>query len=110
MGWVFAIAIGRTNFGELGLQYFRNRFYSPDLGRFISSDPLGMVDGPNTYGFCGGDPVNATDPMGTCWETVGVSLASSARGIGRRWNYGCGKPLHQFGPEIAEAGEARVQE
>jgi RHS repeat-associated protein len=52
---------GRTNFGELGLQYFRN---SPDLGRFISSDPLGMVDGPNTYGFCGGDPVNRVDPMG----------------------------------------------
>mgnify|MGYP000256496166 CR=1 FL=1 len=31
-----------------------------------------MVDGPNTYGFCGGDPVNNTDPTGTIIE-VGTS-------------------------------------
>ncbi|MCK6473194.1 MAG: RHS repeat-associated core domain-containing protein [Planctomycetes bacterium] len=45
----------------------RNRFYDPSIGRFISQDPLGMVDGPNMYNFCGGDPVNRMDPMGTEW-------------------------------------------
>jgi hypothetical protein len=41
-----------------------------------------MVDGPNTYGFCGGDPVNRSDPMGTDWEVfiagkpVGKSFAT----------------------------------
>jgi hypothetical protein len=38
----------------------------------LSSDPLGMVDGPNTYGFCGGDPVNRSDPMGTDWVFTGA--------------------------------------
>ncbi|MCK6472428.1 MAG: hypothetical protein L6R28_11850 [Planctomycetes bacterium] len=50
--------------------YFRNRFYDPSIGRFISQDPLGMVDGPNMYNFCGGDPVNRSDPMGTDWEWI----------------------------------------
>ncbi len=36
-------------------------------GRFLSPDPKGAVDGPNVYGFCGGDPVNRVDPMGTEW-------------------------------------------
>jgi RHS repeat-associated protein len=47
------------------LVYLRNRFYDPVIARFMSLDPKGMVDGPNMYGYCGGDPVNNTDPMGT---------------------------------------------
>ncbi|HKI05513.1 MAG TPA: Ig-like domain-containing protein [Thermoanaerobaculia bacterium] len=49
---------------ETGLVYMRNRYYDPQLGRFITPDPLGYVDGPNTYGFAGNDPVNGSDPMG----------------------------------------------
>ena len=56
---------GRTNFPEFGLTNFRNRWYSSGPGRFISRDPMGMVNGPNVFGFCGGDPVNNIDPMGT---------------------------------------------
>ena len=59
---------GRTNIAELGLQNFRNRFYDPGIGRFLNRDPLGLVDGPAVYAFCGGDPVNRGDPMGTEWE------------------------------------------
>jgi RHS repeat-associated protein len=47
--------------------YLRNRCYDPSTGRFLSLDPAGMVDGPNMYGYCGGDPVNRSDPMGTDW-------------------------------------------
>jgi RHS repeat-associated protein len=56
---------GRNEVAGLGLQYFRNRFYDPQIGRFLSRDPLGLIDGPAVYAFCGGDPVNRTDPMGT---------------------------------------------
>ena len=55
---------GRPALPELGLHNFRNRFYDPSLGRFLSRDPLGLVDGPAVYAFCGGDPVNRSDPMG----------------------------------------------
>ena len=65
------MAGGHQPAGATAITCLRNRFYSPDLGRFISSDPLGLVDGPNTYGFCGGDPVNRMDPMGLGWHTIG---------------------------------------
>jgi len=29
--------------GEVGLYYYRNRYYEPRIGRFISEDPLGLV-------------------------------------------------------------------
>ncbi len=34
------------------------------MGRFVSPDPLGYVDGPNTYAFAGNDPTNVSDPLG----------------------------------------------
>ncbi|MEM7586358.1 MAG: RHS repeat-associated core domain-containing protein, partial [Acidobacteriota bacterium] len=49
-----------------GLLYVRNRYYDPELGRFISADPLGYVDGPSMYQFAGYDPFNSADPLGLC--------------------------------------------
>ncbi|MBP9825305.1 MAG: hypothetical protein KBF21_13860 [Thermoanaerobaculia bacterium] len=49
---------------ETGFLYARNRFYDPELGRFISADPLGYIDGPSMYGFAGNDPINNADPLG----------------------------------------------
>ncbi|MCD4653816.1 RHS repeat-associated core domain-containing protein [bacterium] len=52
-------------FVEEGLYYYRARYMRPDLGRFMSLDPLGMVDGTNMYGYVGNNPVSFTDPSGT---------------------------------------------
>jgi hypothetical protein len=39
--------------------------YDPNLGRFLSEDPLDFVAGdPNLYRFAGNDPVNMSDPTG----------------------------------------------
>jgi RHS repeat-associated protein len=55
-----------------GLIYMRARYYSPTLQRFISSDPLGIADGTNTYSYVHGNPVNMTDPSGTfAWALAG---------------------------------------
>jgi len=40
---------GRRIDTETGLMYFRARYYSPELGRFISRDPLAFIDGMNLY-------------------------------------------------------------
>ena len=40
---------GRYIDEETGLWYFRARYYSDELGRFISRDPLGYVDGMSLY-------------------------------------------------------------
>lgn len=56
---------GREYFPELGLYDYRHRFYHPILGRFVQSDPIGFSAGDaNLFGYCGGDPVNWSDPFG----------------------------------------------
>jgi RHS repeat-associated protein len=55
---------GRPLDVETGLLYFRNRYYDPEMGRFITTDPLGYVDGPSMYQFASNDPIDFRDPMG----------------------------------------------
>jgi RHS repeat-associated protein len=47
-----------------GLYQFRARWYSPELGRWLSPDPIGLEGGLNLYEFCGNNPVNYRDPSG----------------------------------------------
>ncbi|MBK9121277.1 MAG: hypothetical protein IPM18_16970 [Phycisphaerales bacterium] len=80
----------------VGLFYARNRWYSPELGRFVTRDPnesalpllivlamqgdaldlvLGafdaagqFADGANLYDYLGANPINRRDPSGLSWE------------------------------------------
>jgi RHS repeat-associated protein len=55
---------GQTYIPELGLYNYKARIYSPVLGRFLQTDPIGYGDGLNIYAYVHGDPVNADDPDG----------------------------------------------
>jgi RHS repeat-associated protein len=46
------------------LLYLRNRFYSPQLQRFVSEDPSKFGGGLNLYAYVGGNPISWTDPWG----------------------------------------------
>ncbi|WP_431824780.1 RHS repeat-associated core domain-containing protein [Burkholderia sp. F1] len=64
---------GQQYLAPLGLYYYKARMYSPTLGRFLQTDPIGYKDDLNWYAYVGNNPVNLADPGGLA--------AASARGF-----------------------------
>jgi RHS repeat-associated protein len=46
------------------LYHVRHRVYDPSLGRWLTRDPAGFVDGMNLYEYCAGSAIDAMDPSG----------------------------------------------
>lgn len=63
---------GQWHDEESGLYYTRHRYYDPELGRFISPDPIGLRGGFNAYRYAP-NPVNWIDPYGLDWNYVLVN-------------------------------------
>ena len=70
---------GKERDEETGLYYYGARYYAPWIGRWISCDPAGLVDGSNVYRYVKNSPINTTDPTGMwempSWRTVAVVAA-----------------------------------
>jgi len=79
---------------ETGLYYYGFRYYSAEIGRWISRDPIGERGGINIYGFAGNVPTVNIDPLGLDWGirikggirivigVVGEGLGIAGMGIG----------------------------
>ena len=57
---------------ETGLVYYNYRYYNPELGRWLSRDPIAESGGLNLYNFVANNPVNQ-------WDVLGMSEIMSAQ-------------------------------
>ncbi|RIX60328.1 toxin [Paenibacillus nanensis] len=55
---------GKERDEETGFYDHGARYYAPWLGRWLSCDPAGFVDGTNLYAYVRGNPVKLNDPTG----------------------------------------------
>ncbi len=67
---------GHCHDGETDLHYNRFRYYSPQLGRYLSRDPMGLPGGTNLYGYADNNPVNHADPLGLFSWKAAASIAA----------------------------------
>jgi len=49
---------------ETGLSYNASRDFEPSIGRYVQSDPIGLLGGNNTYAYVDSNPLVSVDPEG----------------------------------------------
>ncbi|MFE6737737.1 SpvB/TcaC N-terminal domain-containing protein [Streptomyces tubercidicus] len=73
---------GKERDEESGFYYHGARYYAPWLGRWISVDPAGITDGPNTYLHSSDNPAKYIDSSGR-QSTVPAGLISAEGEVSR---------------------------
>lgn len=108
----FGYTAQRIDLETNGLYYYRARHYSPAWGRFLQVDPIGYGGGVNLYAYVHNDPLNLTDPNGSCPSCLigGVLNVGIGYGIAKLTgqNYSLGSAAVDFGIGFVTGGAAAL--
>jgi RHS repeat-associated protein len=70
---------GQYHDAESGLNYNVHRDYNPASGRYVESDPIGLIGGINTYAYASNSPIERYDLLGNVdWRGSAISVAGVA--------------------------------
>lgn len=86
---------------ETGFHYNYYRTYDPSTGRYLESDPIGILGGLNTYVYVSGNPLSGVDPLGLI-EWHGTYYQASAS----RWYIGPTKYIFTLWSECVDGRKA----
>ncbi len=81
----YRLFTGREWDEEVGLYYYRARFYDSEIGRFISRDPIGVKDDVNLYAYVGNSPVIFVDAMGLEKMILVINFTTNRFGTNYSW-------------------------
>ncbi|NJL55359.1 RHS repeat protein, partial [bacterium] len=91
---------GREWDKEIGLYYYRARYYAPEIGRFISEDPIGLAgNDANLYRYTTNQPIGRVDPQGTTSIELQLLLSTYSRPSQAR-------SVHRYNIEYEEYAQA----
>ncbi|MBL8878366.1 MAG: RHS repeat-associated core domain-containing protein [Phycisphaerales bacterium] len=109
---LLALAGANTSLAPITFQHVGERWYQPEIGRFVQRDPIGLGGGSNCYVYVRNNPAMHVDPAGLCgdifadidnwlnWAINGppVGAAGSLAGAGsaanHKWKLGIGRPVN----------------
>ncbi len=65
---------------ESGIHYNLHRYYDPEIGKYLTPDPIGTAGGINTFVYSQNNPIRFIDPLGLAHWEIGGGFSFSLPG------------------------------
>jgi RHS repeat-associated protein len=111
------MSTGKERDAESGLDYFKYRMYSSNMGRWMSPDPSGLTHADlgnpqslNLYNYVGNSPLTRADLEGLCWKgfqwacNAVQSLDNGFHGLGFQTNASVDREQHNANQTLHHDG------